>query len=74
MSETKISPCACMGPRYGEPYCECVMFHQGLDRSEEWQKANSKEALAEQAKRLDAAMKEVFANNRKIKNEDIGNE
>lgn len=27
------TPCACLGPRNGEPHCDCVMVRMGLPRS-----------------------------------------
>lgn len=29
------NPCACLGPRDGEPYCNCHMVQCGIPRSEE---------------------------------------
>ena len=30
---TLPTPCACLGPRNGEPYCNCMMARLGLPRS-----------------------------------------
>ena len=30
----KPTPCACLGPMNGEPYCNCVMQQKQLPRSE----------------------------------------
>ncbi len=33
LSSGEISLCACMGARYGEPYCSCEMQRRGLPPS-----------------------------------------
>lgn len=33
MPTPMLTPCACLGPRNGEPYCACTMERAGLPRS-----------------------------------------
>ncbi|KVP96645.1 hypothetical protein WJ97_12235 [Burkholderia ubonensis] len=39
VSRGEVSPCACIGPVYGEPYCACEMRRRGLPPSAEHVKA-----------------------------------
>lgn len=33
MTAPPLTPCACLGPRNGEPHCACTMVRLGLPRS-----------------------------------------
>jgi len=34
--ENNTLPCACMGPKHGDPYCYCEMLSKGLIPSENY--------------------------------------
>lgn len=46
--------CACMGPRFGQPYCPCEMQRRGLSDGSEyaWSEADKE--------RLKAALEKIF--------------
>lgn len=46
-----MTPCACLGPMYGEPYCYCKMQQLGLPLNEPARKLEEERA-AEQLKEL----------------------
>jgi len=52
--EEKLSPCACMGPMYGEPHCLCKMQQRGLKLNEEARSAEHARAKAQRAKFMES--------------------
>jgi hypothetical protein len=62
----EITPCACMGPVHGEPFCPCEMERRGLPPSSE-----HVAALIKAMEELRALFKEggVFSNNKEDKDE-----
>ena len=52
----KPSPCACLGPMNGEPYCNCVMQQKQLPRSE-GHKREQEELKRRVSQELDAFFK-----------------
>lgn len=51
------TPCACLGPMDGEPYCNCRMVHMQLPRSEEHKRKHT-EATAKLKAVFESAKKE----------------
>lgn len=64
-----MTPCACLGPMYGEPYCLCRMQQLGLPLNEEARAIEHKRAV-EQLKNLN----EWFEQNRKINAGNLSNQ
>ncbi len=52
-----MNACACMGPQFGEPFCECHMTQAGLERSPEYKEYYSEENVAKRKEE----MNKVFA-------------
>lgn len=42
-----MTPCACLGPMYGEPYCYCTMKQLGLPLNEPARKIEEERAKKE---------------------------
>jgi len=54
-------PCACMGPMYGEPLCECKMQSRNLPRSAAYLADHTLERIAERNENLRKALQEKIA-------------
>lgn len=54
MMENKLTPCACIGPMYGEPYCLCEMRRRGLKLNEEARAAEHARAKEQWAKFMES--------------------
>lgn len=55
-----ITPCACLGPQCGEPYCPCEMEARKLERNPEWFQRNNPEQLEKLRAELAEKMKGIF--------------
>lgn len=49
-----INPCACLGPRQGEPYCMCEMIDRGIRTKKDYAMSESEKV------RLNEALSKVF--------------
>ena len=58
------SLCACMGPRYGEPFCHCRMESGKHERSPAHKEANSPENLQKTMEEFKLALAEMFDKNK----------
>lgn len=52
--------CACLGPQFGEPYCECHMKQAGLERSYEYNQYYSEENVVKREAELKAVLSKLF--------------
>jgi hypothetical protein len=52
--------CACMGPMYGEPLCECKMQSRNLPRSALYLADHTPERIAERNENLRKAFQKII--------------
>lgn len=55
-----MNVCACMGPMYGEPVCECLMQSGNIPRSEAYLADHTPEKIAERSKKLRQVFQEII--------------
>ena len=56
--------CACMGPQFGEPYCECSMVKLQLERSKAYQEYHSPENEAKRKEEMNAVFAKIYGWNK----------
>lgn len=52
--------CACLGPQFGEPYCECHMAQAGLERSYEYKQYYSEENVAKRKEEMNKVFAKIY--------------
>lgn len=57
-------PCACLGPRHNEPFCECVMVVECHERSAEFKTYMLPENVKQRKDMLSITLAEIFEGNK----------
>jgi hypothetical protein len=60
-----FEPCACLGPKPGEPYCMCSMINHGLKTKKDY------EMSPEAKQKMEDAFSEIFSRRRQSKQEKV---
>lgn len=55
-----MNACSCLGPQFGEPYCDCHMKQAGLERSHEYKQYYSEENVAKRKEEMNKVFAKIF--------------